>query len=214
MSSSSKYAKTVADQELLLAIPPWAFREYARCCSGCYEACRVLEMAVDGSSRSIYDRQGLSKDTCIGTYTCLWRALRRSCPGGFLNIPYLDMSFVHNATKVEYVRCIHKMLRPDSLSESKVVNLCRCCLPCTISWFYPTWEKESRGPDLEIEVRKSSKGLLIGWHDIERFAVSPARQRLVYAATQAFWHDLESLRRFYCGYAVILLLLPEVICHG
>lgn len=45
-------------------------------------------------------------------------------------------------------------------------------------------------------MRQSWKGLLVDWRNIEFFAVLPAQRGLLYAATPAFWHNLESPRWF------------------
>lgn len=62
------------------------------------------------------------------------------------------------------------------------------------------------GQKPEIEVLQRSKGLLVSWHNIELFVVAPARRGLGYAATPAFWNDLESTCWF-------LLALPFFISY-
>lgn len=102
--------------------------------------------------------------------------------GVFLNMADLDMAFVRHATEVEYVRRMREILRPDILSESDVVNLSRCCLPCPFSLFYPIREVDTCNQDLELDVLQRSKSLLLGWRNIELFAVPPERQGFVYVA--------------------------------
>lgn len=46
---------------------------------------------MDCVSVSIYEGQGRLKDICVGAHAHRWRALRRLCLGGLLNIPDLDM---------------------------------------------------------------------------------------------------------------------------
>lgn len=104
MASSSRDFEAVADQELLSAMTLQDYRKYALRCSDCCDDHLLIEMAMDRGSLSIYHRQGCSRDTCVGSYACRWRAVSRPCPGVLLNMPDLDMSFVLHSAEVEYVR--------------------------------------------------------------------------------------------------------------
>lgn len=135
---------------------------------------------MDCDSHFIYDRQGSSRDTCVGAYACQWRALSGSFQGVFLNMLDLDMLFVCHATEVEYVRHMREMLRTDISSKSGVVNLSRSCLHHPFRSFYLIGKANTWGRDLNLEERQRSKELLVGWHSIELLAVPPARRGLVH----------------------------------
>lgn len=47
---------TVEDQELLSAMPPWDYYNYARRYSGCGDALRFIEMGVNGDRLPFCDR--------------------------------------------------------------------------------------------------------------------------------------------------------------
>lgn len=88
------------------------------------------------------------------------------------------------------------MLRTDISLQSDVVNLSRSCLPLPFRFYYLIRKEISRGRDLDLEVRQSSRELPVGLHNIELFALSTAKGGLLYAAELAFWHNLESPRCF------------------
>lgn len=113
----SKDIKFVDNQELFSTMPLWDYRDYARGCSGCYDARRVLKMAVHGSSLSIYDCQCRSRDTLVGTFARRWRAMTRSRPCVFMNLLDLDMPLICPVTEIEYVLRVHEMLPTDILSN-------------------------------------------------------------------------------------------------
>lgn len=66
----SGHVRTIEDQKSLLAMLSRNYCEYARQYTGCNDGRHVLEMAADGDSLSIYDRQGRSRDTCVNTHAC------------------------------------------------------------------------------------------------------------------------------------------------
>lgn len=125
---------------------------------------------------SIYDLQGRSRDTCVGAYVHRSKALSSLCPGVSSNMPDLDLPFVPHVTEVEYKRRISKMLGTDISSESNVVDLSCCWLPRTFSSFYLMREVDTWGRDLELKVLQRSRGLLVGWHNIELIVVPSSRR--------------------------------------
>lgn len=125
-----------------------------------------------------------------------WRVLSRLCPGVFLNMPDLKMTFVRHETEIVYVRRMHGILRMELSSESDVVNLSCRCMPRPFSSLYLKREVDTWGQELVLKVRQRLKGLRVGWHNIKLFTVSPARREPVYAALPGFWYGLENLRWF------------------
>lgn len=45
MASSLRDVGAAINQYLLLAVPSWDYRDYVGLCSGCYDACRFLEIS-------------------------------------------------------------------------------------------------------------------------------------------------------------------------
>lgn len=131
LTSSSWDIGTVEDRELLFAMPSWDYCEFTSRCCGFYDARRFLEMAMDGYSLFIYDRQGSLKDTFIGADARRWGAMSRSRPGVLRNLSNLDMPFVCYATEVDFVRRMWKMLGTNISSDSDEVDLSCCCFPRT-----------------------------------------------------------------------------------
>lgn len=113
MSSLSREAGTRNDHELLSAVSLWNYLNYVSLCSGCYDSRRFMEMAVDGGSVSIFDHQRRLRDMCVCACERRWRSSSSLCTGIFLNMPDLNMLFVHHATKVEYVHQMREILRTD-----------------------------------------------------------------------------------------------------
>lgn len=107
----------------------------------------------------------------------------------------LDMLFVPHATEVEHERRIGEVWRTDISFERDMVDLSSCCLHCPFTSFYLIREVDTWSRDLDLEVQQPLKGLLFAWHNIELFAVPPARRGLVYAPTPLFWQDLDTPRR-------------------
>lgn len=99
------------------------------------------------------------------------------------------------------------MLPSDISSESDLVYLASCCLPRPFSSFFLIREVDTWGLDWDLEKRQRREGLLVGWDNIGLLAVLHARQGIVYAATPAFWHNLESFRGF-------LVATPMCISHS
>lgn len=178
MASLSRDTGTVEDQDLLSVMLVWDLCKYASRCSSCYDACQNFEMAEDGDSISIYDGQGCSMNKCVSAYAHRWRAMSRSYPVVFSNIPYLDMPLIRRAIE-KYVRQMREMSHMDISSDSDVVDLSRCCLPRPFCLLYPIREVSTWGRDVDYEVRLRLNGLLVGWDSIEVFAVPPARRGLV-----------------------------------
>lgn len=56
MALLSTEVRTIEDQKLISVMPSWDYRDYARQCSGCYDARQLLEMAMDGGRLFVYDR--------------------------------------------------------------------------------------------------------------------------------------------------------------
>lgn len=69
----------------------------------------ILEKEVDGRISSIYEYQRRWRDTFFGAYTRCRTFLSNLCPGVFLNMAVLDMSYLRHTTSVEYLRRTHKM---------------------------------------------------------------------------------------------------------
>lgn len=71
------------------------------------------------------------------------------------------------------------------------------------------------GRKLELTVRQRSRRLPVNYHGIGLFLMLPARRGLIYAATTAFWHDLESPHWFLVStllcFSYFMGLLPTVI---
>lgn len=105
--------RTVKDQEFLFAMPIWDYGDYARQCSDCYIACRLLEMALAGHSPFICDRQRRLRDACVGPNAQRWRSLSTSLTDVLLNIPGLGILFVRHVTDVKYVRRMRDVLRTN-----------------------------------------------------------------------------------------------------
>lgn len=179
--------------------------------SACYKARRVFEISVDGKSLCIYSRQDRSKHTFFGAYALRWRSLSRSCPGVLLSVPNLDMSFVRHATEVQYVRRMREMLRIDILFERVVGELSRCCLRCLFSLYYPIWEVDIWGQDLDIIVWHRSKVSLVCWNNAELSAVRPARRGLLNAAAPEFCHELENFTWFYVATSLCFSYISNVL---
>lgn len=59
---------------------------------------------MDGENMSNYNRQGRSRDMCVGAYARRWRVLNWSCVGLFLNMP-----FVRHAAEAKYERRMREM---------------------------------------------------------------------------------------------------------
>lgn len=95
------------------------------------------------------------------------------------------------------------MLLLDISSESDVVDFSRCWLLRPFSLFYPIREVKTWDRDLHLEARQRSKGLIVGWRNIELFAVSPARRVLVFAVAPAFWYALNRPPLVSCGYDAV-----------
>lgn len=136
MALSLRDVETFKDEELFSALPSWNYREYARQYSRCYDNRQVSETAVDGDSITIYDCEGLWRDKCIGAHARRWRAMSWWCPGVFLNMPNLDMSFARHSTDVENVRRMHEIFYTDISSDSDFVDFSYCRLPRPFSSFY------------------------------------------------------------------------------
>lgn len=101
-----------------------------------------------GGSLSVYDRQGRSGITCVGTYARRTRAVSRSCPVAFLIMPDFNMPLLRHATEFEYVCRMNEIERTDISSDSNVVDLSRCCFPSSISSIYLlqklfTWSQDA-----------------------------------------------------------------------
>lgn len=79
------------------------------------------------------------------------------------------------------------VLRTSISSDRDMINLSRCCLPCPSRSFNLVWEVHTQGHNLDSGVLLRSDWMLIRWHNIKRFVVPPARQKLVYATKPAFW---------------------------
>lgn len=77
---------------------------------------------MDGNSLSIYHCHGSSEYTRVVAHARRWRLLSRRCPAWSLNMPDLDMPFVHRGTVVKYVRRMSEMLLIDVLSDSDIVD--------------------------------------------------------------------------------------------
>lgn len=90
---------------------------------------------------------------------------------------------------------MRKTLRTEISSESSVIDFVLLFLSLRFSPFYLILGVETWARDLNLKVRQRSKNLLVGWYDIDLFAVSPARPGLVYAPMLTSWHDLKSSRR-------------------
>lgn len=68
-----------------------------------------------------------------------------------MNILDLDMPFVRDAFEAESVRHMHEILHMDILSESNVVDLSLCWMPCPSSSFSLMREVETWGRDLHLK---------------------------------------------------------------
>lgn len=190
------------DWELILAVQAWEYRKYSRLCSGCYDVCLVLEMAVDSNNFSIYDRRECSLNTCVAAYARRSRLLWTLCPGVLLSMFDSHTPFIRHAAQLEYVRRLCDIFRTDKWNESNIVSLSQCCLPSPFSLFYQIQKGDTWGLELVLDLWQQSKGLLIGWHNIELFSVPPTRLEIVYAARLSFWNDFESL----CWFLVLMAL--------
>lgn len=89
----------------------------------------------------------------------------------------------------------------------EVVSFYYYCLPCSFSAFYLIRDGATLGLDLDLEVRQGSKDLLVIWHNIEVFAVPPARRRLVYATKLA----VGMTWRVLVGFVAIALCSPHFL---
>lgn len=98
-----------------------------------------------------------------------------------LDMPKWYVPFVRNATDVEYAHRMREVLRIGISSESNMVDLSYCCSRRPLKLFYLIREVKTSSHDLDLDLRQRSKGLLVGWHIIEPFAVPPARRGLVHA---------------------------------
>lgn len=105
---------------------------------------------------------------------------------------------------------MREMLRANISGDNYIVNLSRYCFPRPFRSFFLVWEVETKGHNLDLEVRRESKGLIVGWHNIKLFAVPPSRHELVYAATPAFWHDLEISCWFFAATPLFSRILEVV----
>lgn len=173
MALSPRDVGVVEYQDLLLAMLSWKYREYARRCSSCYYALRFLEMAIDEDSLSINDRQRCSKDTCR-CVRVLIESHEQVLSGCVLEYARFR-PFVRYATEVEYDRRMHKMLGTNFSSDSDVVDFSCCFLPRLFRFFYLIRNVDTWGRDMDFNVRRRSKGLLVSWHNIKLFAVPRAR---------------------------------------
>lgn len=64
-------------------------------------------------------------------------------------------------------------------------------------------EKHKQKLDLVIRHRSEHLRFFVGWHNLEFFAVSPAKRSLIYLPVPVFWDQFESSR---------LLHVPSPIC--
>lgn len=69
-------------------------------------------------------------------------------------------------------------------------------LASSVQLFHLIWEGDTWSRDLVLEGQQGLRGMVVDWHSIELFAVPQARRLLVYAATLALWHILQSLYLF------------------
>lgn len=67
------------------------------------------------------------------------------------------------------------------------------------------------GRDVNFEVRQRSKVSLVSWHNVEVFAVPPAKRRLINTATPAFWEDFESHRWFSVAMPLCFSYFPRFL---
>lgn len=103
-----------------------------------------------------------------------------------LNMPDSDIPIVRYVTDIIYLRRMREVLHTNLSSGSDKTNLSRGYLPCRFSLFYLIGKKDTWGQNLNLDVRQRSKGLLFNWHNIELFAVPPARRLHGHAATRRF----------------------------
>lgn len=183
-SSGSTMAGVVEDRR-------WHVEEYLDCCGKTLDGRRFKAMAMEGYSLFIYDRDRIRHDTSIGA----WRRRRGVCTRNWslmlTEAPLADMPFVRCEEEVAYsVQLREVMVGAATRELPEAVYLS--------PWFFekpflklPLFHGgRLRTPVLELELWQravAQNPLLIGWHNVEVFAVFPAKRQKYYLIVPDNW---------------------------
>lgn len=83
-------------------------------------------MAFDDSNLEVYDRTHRAHDTAAGACVCQWNVFGTKCAKTFLGFEHVDIPFVRNSDKVEYVLRLCKWLQEGT--DSDTLDLACCYL--------------------------------------------------------------------------------------
>lgn len=154
-----------SEKDALRAAPLWEYNDYAKWCAGWFDQQSFAEMALDGSSLEVYDRNHWARHTAVDAYVFCWKACGRTWAGIFLGFMFVVILFARHSDEVEYVRQLSDWLQKST--DTMTLDLSCCCLRMRLDCFYMVQDvkKFERELDLELRQRTIDCGFIVGWHN-------------------------------------------------
>lgn len=121
------------------------------------------------------------------------RRLEGRGPEYFLGL-FMNMLSMRHSNEVEHMRGLSKLLQERA--DTGTIDVACCCQDKPFDSHYRAGyaEEYERELDLEVLQRTNNHEYFVGWHNLELFAVRPAKCLLYYAPVSVFWIKFESLR--------------------
>lgn len=143
-------------------------------------------MEFDGNNLVVYDRNRRARDTKVDACVRRWKELGRMCAVIFSGFEHVDMPLVRHIDEVECVRQVSNWLQNGT--ETRTLDLACCCLHKQFDRYCVVRDAEEYKLDLELEVHRRTKdhGFFFACHNLELFAVPPAKPSLFYALLSVF----------------------------
>lgn len=179
--------------------PPFPVTEYIEHYSGFIYSGRFGDMRLAGDQLTIPDvKFGTVRDTAVGAWNKCWLHISGRCASMARATHYnaVDSLFVRCREELDYERLVGDVVlrlcdKPDDAFPSDLGLFCFSQLFDCL-FFASHWSFWARDFDFEYRMRTGERHLLVGWHNVEIFALPPSRRHQHYVVVPEWWRLYEA----------------------
>lgn len=178
-------------------LPNWTLDNYRFESADMTDVERFESIAIDGRNLVVYDRSRFERDTVMGGWKRRSKELSRWFVGILVDTQLAGMQFIRSEQKISNYRKFRYATDAYIMVAEGDLELLFQSIenPNTSMYLLRGGTHQTRGLELEIRHRTSVRiPTLVGWCNLEMFAVSPKDCHRHCATVPAFWQSLKTHR--------------------